>query len=364
MVMARLGELLSEFGVRLYPRGKRLVGRCPIHGGRDPNSFNMYARGGNPIGNWKCRSHECNQAFRSSIIGFTRGVISHEKYGWESLESPHKASHREAVDFLLNFLNITIEDVKPDYARMSRQRYIADTAIFTRRVEKPNEICTREEIRRLLDIPAQYFLDRGYSSSVLDAYDVGYCDRRRSSMYGRVVIPIYNHADRKSVVGTIGRSVFEKCDDCRMHHDHNLPCPKSPSAKYAKWMATKGFVDKNHLYNLWNSWDYIKQMKSIVFVEGPGDVWRLEEAGIYNSVAVLGSEFTRQQKILLEAIKPKTFFVLTDNDDAGEKVAEDIKRLIRHWGEFVRLYPDGHDVGEMSIEDVASNFRSTIVSAG
>ena len=45
--------------------------------------------------------------------------------------------------------------------------------------------------REHVDVPSQYFLQRGYSIEVLDKYGVGTCKRRGRPLYQRAVVPIY-----------------------------------------------------------------------------------------------------------------------------------------------------------------------------
>jgi DNA primase len=86
-------------------------------------------------------------------------------------------------------------------------------------------------------------------------------------------------------------------------------------------------------------------------VEGPGDVWRLEEAGIQNSVAMFGVNLTDEQAILLECSGAMTVVLAEDNDAAGEIAINELKDQLR--GYNLKVYkPSAKDVGEMTIADL------------
>ena len=46
--------------------------------------------------------------------------------------------------------------------------------------------------------------------------------------------------------------------------------------------------------------EFIKESGIVILVESPGNVWRLEEAGVHNSVAIFGSSLADRQKMILD----------------------------------------------------------------
>ena len=114
---------------------------------------------------------------------------------------------------------------------------------------------------------------------------------------------------------------------------------------------------QEHLYNFWFAKDHIQKSKSIILVESPGNVWRLEEAGIHNSVAIFGSSLSDKQKLLIDSSGAMNIILLMDNDDAGQKAVNQITEKCK---KIYRIYSpsfEGPDVGELSIEDI----RNTLV---
>ena len=65
---------------------------------------------------------------------------------------------------------------------------------------------------------------------------------------------------------------------------------------HSKWRHNKDFKTQEHLYNMWFAKEFIQSTRTAIIVESPGNVWRLEEAGIHNSVAIFGTNLSIKQK--------------------------------------------------------------------
>jgi DNA primase len=181
-----------------------------------------------------------------------------------------------------------------------------------------------------LEIPPQYYLKRGYSAKILDEFDVGLCKNPNKPMTGRVVVPVYDN-DGKFMVGCSGRAI-----------DDSLP----------KWKHSHNFSPPNFLYNFWRAKNSIKKTRTAILVEGPGDVWRLEEAGLDNSLALFGCQLHDPQQVILEKSGAMNLVVLLDNDEAGTLGKQYIqKTLSRSYNLF---FPNffAKDVGELSTSQV------------
>jgi DNA primase len=275
---------------------------------------------------------------------------------------------REAVNFLCDFIGQEFESIRVDDEQVERQS-------FERAVEEWNQkkiqgqggLCTREQIRKLLDIPSPYYLDRGYRETTLDRYDVGVMGDPRSVLHNRVVVPIYDEM-YKMVVGAIGRTLEPECGSCKYYHGEGVPCPCSPAEKAAhcKWRTSsrkeKKFVDKEWLYNYWFSRDEILRSRCAVLVEGPGDVWRLEEAGVKNAVAIFGADLSNRQVITLECSGATSIIALTDNDEAGTRAAASIEKKCEHFATVYRPRFASKDAGEMDVEAIRAKLVPFIAS--
>ena len=91
-----------------------------------------------------------------------------------------------------------------------------------------------------------------------------------------------------------------------------------------KWLNSKGFNSGACLYNYWNAKDHISETSTAILVEGQGDVWRLDEAGIYNVVGMFGCSLGGQQRLILERSGALKLVVMTDADEAGQKARDKI----------------------------------------
>ncbi len=104
-----------------------------------------------------------------------------------------------------------------------------------------------------------------------------------------------------------------------MWHNPQLDCPTTTVDRYlsVKWRHNKDFEAEEYLYNLWFAKEQIKKNHSIILTESPGNVWRLVEAGVMNSVATFGAHLTDAQLALLQSTETLVLNLLYDNDEAG-----------------------------------------------
>ena len=315
-------DLFDQFGIAYLNNGERTSSTCPVHEGSDnETALSIFLDGGN----WVCWTHHCEKKYGNDMLGLVRGILSNI----EGDEVPFN----KAVNWSCKFLNIQSRGVDTEYLKI-----IEGKSKFVNRVQsleleplQKDNLPSRDDVRDSLIIPARYYLDRGYSSSILDKFDVGLCLSKGRPMFGRAVVPVYDD-DHEVMVGCVGRSTMDNFNP--------------------KWLFSKGFQKRFYLYNYWYAREHIAETRSAILVEGQGDVWRLEESGIYNSLGLFGCGMTDQQKIKLEKSGALNLFVIMDNDEAGklarEKIEEDCKRS------FNLYFPtiENKDVGDMSSQDI------------
>lgn len=357
----RFEEILDHFGVE-YSQGKKMfVGPCPVHGGDKENAFNLYNSG-----QWVCRTHGCQIVFKRSIIGLIRGLLSHQKYGWMQ-EGDKTYSFARTIEWILSFTNQDYEALKSDPEVAEKHRFSSSiNSTFGKNEEriskKENKVggLTRKQVRASLDIPAKYYLDRGYSAEILDKFDVGLCRGSGKQMVGRVVIPIYD--ENEILIGCSGRSINDKCGKCNLYHPGWQECPNKESGwRYEKWKHSKGFRREDILYNYWRAKPHIVKSGIIILVESPGNVWRLEENGIYNSVALFGTILNDGQKWLLDSTGALSIIVIGDNDRGGQAMCREIKeKCARTYRLFFPSLIAKNDVGEMSGDEITAEIGPTI----
>lgn len=336
------------------------MGRCPIHQGRKTR-FEFYLEGHTSPGYWECYTQGCHGDFTPNIIGLVQGVLTGEEYGWPN-NNKKMVSWWAAVYKICEILGVDYDTIKPDLAKSERISFIKKAAILTYSPEVSGEICTRSTIKRVLSMPAEYFIDRGYTREILDEYCIGYCDNPKQSLYERCVVPFFDNHSPDSVIGLLGRSIYPECEACKSYHFPALSCPDEGQRDFAKWKVSRDFNDKNHLFNLWNCRDIIFKKRSIVVVEGVLDLLKLRMAGIDNVVAVLGNHISDAQKILFEMSGATSIVCLSDNDESGENLYNELKKKCVFQTKIIRPEFDGHDVGELSVDYIKNNLKHIVES--
>lgn len=351
--------LLDSFDLEYKINQKLINMSCPIHDGDNFSAINIYPEGDNYRGNWVCRTHNCEKIFKSSIIGFIRGIISNRKYGWNK-DGDDTCSFQEALDYATKFL-------KKDFSKIKISKVDKDKKTFANVINYINktDTCdlpkiTRQQVIKSIKIPSQYYIDRNYNKETLIRYDVGLCTNAEKPMYNRVVVPIYDN-NYQYMVGCTGRSIFEKCSQCSCYHDAKMLCPEEEKRwTYSKWKHSAEFKSQNYLYNFWFAKKHILESRTAIVVESPGNVWRLEENGIHNSVAIFGSSLSDRQKILLDSSGAMNLIVLTDNDEAGSKAAEQIMSKCQNTYRIFIPTISESDVGEMNSEQINKEIKEYI----
>lgn len=344
-----LDEILEYFRLDLRRLNKFYVGRCPIHGGDNDAAFNIFHSGHQIVGNWRCFTHHCEKHFQPSIIGFVRGILSRTKYKWKRA-GDSECSFKEAIDFVLAITGSKkLNNIKVDYEAIEKQRFASHIESFTKTEPEKSLNLSREKIRESLIIPSPYYLSRGVPEYILDKYDVGCCRTTGKEMNMRAVVPIYDD-NYEVVIGCSGRSVFEKCPLCEAFHNPINQCPEGKKKGiYRKWKHNKGFRADRHFYNYWFAKDHIRNSKIAILVEGPGDVWKLEEAGIHNSIAIFGTSLNDGQRNILDNSGALALIILTDPDSAGRVCIEEITKQCSSTYSIFSPIISSEDIGDTPI---------------
>lgn len=351
----RIEDLLDYFALEYKLNDKMVTMACPIHGGDNIGAINLYPNGDSYRGNWKCRTHSCEKIFKGSIIGFVRGLLSAQK-GW-SQPGDDTCSFAETINFISLFLNKDIKDIKISKTTKNKQEFANAINNIIIPKSNTNNFPTRKTIKYHLDIPAKYYLDRNFSEEILVKYDIGYCNKKNKEMSDRIVVPIYD-IDHEYMIGCSGRSIYEKCNICSCFHNSKNNCPDdSKKFLYPKWKHSSNFKSQNCLYNMWYAKKYIQDLQYAIIVESPGNVWRLEEAGIHNSVGIFGCNLSDRQKMILDASGAMSLVILTDNDEAGNKAAEQIEEKCINTYKIYRPQISKPDIGEMTIAEIHQEIK-------
>jgi hypothetical protein len=344
-------ELLDILDVEDYKiSDKMVICSCPIHGGDNDSAFNLYHTGDSYRGNWKCRTHGCEETFKSSILGFIRGCLSKKRFDWPN-NTDQICTFKETITFAEQFLGDKLDNIKINNKDKEKSIFVNAVKYISNNKPDESKKISRASIVNSLEIPSKYFVSRGFSKNILTKYDVGDCTKTGKPMSGRAVVPVYDN-NRQYMIGCTGRATTDKCEKCNHYHLSN-ECPDKESLYlYCKWRHNYGFKTQNYLYNYWFAQEHIKESRSVILVESPGNVWRLEEAGIHNSVAIFGSSLADIQKMILDTSGAMTIYTIMDNDDAGKKAAENVHKKCERTYNIVNIQIDYPDVAAMTVEQI------------
>ncbi len=314
----RLDSLLAYFDIEYVEYPNRVAFACPVHGGDNSEACCIFTDGMTQKGNWSCWTQHCEEEYANNLFGFVRGCLSQKRN--------KSVSMNETASFCTNFLNKDLDDLDLE-ANQKNSFKVID--VFNRKIQRNEPVISREEIRSKIQIPAQYYIGRGYAPETLDLFDVGLCSAKNQPMSGRVVVPIYDEG--YNYIGCVGRST----------NDEIKP----------KWLHSKGFR-KSVLYGLNIAKEEILNTHTAIVVEGQGDVWRLHEAGFKNTVGIFGSSINEDQLILLESSGALNLVILTDSDAAGDKAYSQILKKCGRRFNYYRPHISEKDVGDMTIEQI------------
>lgn len=335
-----------------------LLSSCFIHGGDNPSALNVYNKADYRT-HFKCRTHQCEEIFGTSIISLIRGGLSKHKYGWQ-VKGDKTASFDETIDFILKTLGLTFDKLDAQKVNISND----DNTNFCRIVQsldnsKNKEVgFTKEQYRSGgLIFPSPYFIGRNFPAELLDSYDVGTCLKPNKEMSERAVVPIYNEVGNL-IIGFSGRSIYDKCDKCNHWHSPDKSCYFFP-----KWRHSSGFKKENHLYNYWKAKEHILKTGTVVIVESPANVWRLEQAGVFNSVAIFGTTLSANQKRIIDESGALSLVLIMDNDKnlAGQEAAKKIqKQCEKMYRTFIINLNDKNDIAELSANEITNDIKPLI----
>ncbi len=348
LLMARLDEMLDALGVDLRKSRKMYYGACPVHDGDNETALNLYT-GGDVPGKWMCRTHHCQHTFKKSIIGFVRGVLSNKK-GWTAPGDKQEATWHQAVDWCCEFIGQKIGELEVDNDEMEKRQFVMNMRTVARLPKGEGAGLTRHEVRKRLRIPSAYFVERGWSAQILDKYDIGSSDKA-GKFLNRAIVPVYDNEYRYAV-GYTARSIFDKCKSCDLYHSPKEKCPQTweEQRDCSKWRNSDGFSRESYLYNYWFASKHIRYWNAVILVEGQGEVWRVEEAGIPISLGLFGCNLTETQQVALEMSGAMNVICLLNNDQAGidgtRLIKEKLQRGFRLY--FPQVPGDKNDLGQMT----------------
>jgi len=324
LLFDNLELLLNNLDIEHEIIGDNVYSTCPIHEGSDnARAFSLSI----DKQVWRCWTRDCQQEYGNDIFGLVKGVLS-EREGKE-------INFGETLRWICKILNIDAKLISAEKEEEPND-FVKLVHTFSR---CPEFIQLPIETHHQLQNNSDYFMNRGFLEETLLHFGIGDCLDKTSSMYQRAVIPI--HDDRGcNIVAYIGRSIKE----------YRTP----------KFLFTKGFDKRHYLYNYHRAIGKASEKSCLFLTEGQGDVWKLFEAGVHNSVSMFGKTLSLQQQYKIQSSKVTSLIVLTDNDQAGR---ESKVKLQRQLGRMFKLtFPkwSRKDVGDMNVDQIEQSILSQV----
>ncbi len=313
--------ILRHLGIQVSDTGRYLKSCCPVpyHPG-DGNNSGAWVWAYDQQ-KWRCYTHSCQEETGSDIIGLVMAM--------KEMAFPH------AIKYLRELKDSDLQDLPPE----------ATPEKVAQKVEENRHI---DKHKLSILMPDTYFRGRGISENILAKHRVGYWQKTATFMDRRAVVPVFDV--NNNLVGFTGRVIMS---------DEELG-----SSDHAKWVHGRDFVTRKAgtfkktsiLYNLNNCKDSVTRSSRIYIVEGPIDVWKMEQAGISNVVATLGLSISFEQIQLLVRFGVKDVVLCYDNDDAGDLASKRVKEQIKDYFNVIIKQPkDAHDFGEMNTQQILEN---------
>jgi len=208
-----------------------------------------------------------------------------------------------------------------------------------------------ESLIRYLQPNYDYLLGRGYKLETLKKFEIGFWNRLGTFMHNRQIFPIRDI--RGSLVGFSGRTIYPEADWGK----YQIKAKWVHGRYYDRWPKLDELKTGSLLFNLDKAKDHIGLQKTLILVEGPLDGLRLDEAGFYNWVALLGCNFGASHRSLLVSLGINNLVMALDIDKAGTNATSKIERSL---SEFFHIHKPvmQNDPGKTSIEDLKKIFNA------
>jgi len=342
----RIVEIFDALGLEYVERHDYLHSKCPVHDGDNDRALFWAIRSSH----WECKTRGCHldpiSGPSSSIYGLVRATMTRK--------TEKEWGFQQTVNFVAQILGLEqcqVDDISAqdiEIAKIVKNHRKKQSAIPSRGIPLATMI-------PYLKFDQVYYPNRGVSPEIIARYNISFCNTKGKSMYKRAFFPVLDVTGRY-IVGWSGRSIYDKCPKCKMHHHpERASCPDSKyRGMYTKWKHSENFPGESVLYNIWYAKPFISKTGTAILVEGAGDVWALEAAGIRNSVAVLGTNLNKVQRLLLQNAGALTIICAFDNDEAGQKAMVKLERDLIHYFRIFCVTPETvNDVGDMLSSDIA-----------
>jgi len=319
LAAAKIHEILDDLGVEYRDRYHSLTGPCPVHGSSRHDSWSWHV----DRGIWSCFSRNCHMKYDADIFGLVKALKSY--------------SFLEAIEYVKRFVNL---DISPEELKQIRdERQNREFVVKARRTKSKKKIFP-ETCLSSLQYHGYLEEERGFSRRIVEEYHVGVGKSTGKYMSDRIVFPIRSIGG--GIVGFTGRTLH---DDWKAR---SIP----------KWLHSRDYDAKHNLFNIDRAKDAITLLGEAIICEGPLDVLRLEDAGVRNSVAVLGKTLYNEQMQILMNVQAFKLRLALDNDAAGISGMHAAVKTAKNFFdvEVVNLPEGRNDIGDLTIEEIREAF--------
>lgn len=314
--------ILDKLGLEYTKVRHGYLTKCPVHGSHQWKC-NIIVNDAGIF--WRCYTRNCELKFGKSIVGLISGTL--------------EITIREAFEWLCQLLDAKGIEYPSWYYEKRREVNLFSPQ--NRKTTVNKSVPIKAILRYLGD--QDYFLSRGFSKEILDRFYVGRYLKQDSKLYGRYIIPLIEE-NGETLIGLTGRTPYEKQSCCNKYHHPNDSCENGINAK---WLHSDNLNLQEYLFNLWNAKHIIQQTGQVILVEGCGDVLKLEEAGICNSLALMGLELKFEQRIKLVEYGVRDIILLLDNDEAGISAKKKLQNILHKSFNLYCLEYPAKDIGEL-----------------
>lgn len=321
-------EVASSY-MNLTRRGRNMVGLCPFHGEKTP-SFNIYTENGSfycfgcgvggDIITFIMKIENLDYIDAVKFLAQRAGMEMPENTFDDSMSQLRKRiyeANRQAARFFHKQLYSPIGEKGLSYFH---SRELADTTI------KHFGLGYADSDRFSL---CNHLKSLGFKNSEIVAANLAFQSKRSNSIYDRfndrVMFPIIDL--RGNVIAFGGRILTDE------------------KPKYLNTSDTPVFKKSANLFSLNNAKN--TGSRTLILCEGYMDVIAVNQAGIQNAVATLGTALTSEQALLMKRYADEVI-ICYDADEAGQKATQRAIELLRNAGLSIKVIsiPQGKDPDE------------------
>lgn len=323
-------DIISGY-VNLKKRGKNYIGLCPFHQEKTP-SFNV---------------DSSRQFYHCFGCGEGGDVISF-------LMKMENLDFLESVEFLAKKIGYQL---KYSSSGSSKSRKLKE------RLFEIN-LLAKNYYHFVLDNPkagskaVQYLTQRGFSSSTMDEFEVGYslkkwdyfsqlAKKRGFSDYELIEsgLSISSRNRQQGVYDRFRERIMFPIEDVVGKTigfgGRILDTGRPKTSKYINTPETKIYSKSKNIYNIHRAKNFIVEQDKVLIVEGYTDVMALWQSGIKNIVASLGTALTSEQIKLLGRFT-KNIGLVFDSDQAGLSASIKGVERLREYNQNLDLYHESN----------------------